>query len=184
MIEVGAKLVNSLQMEFVRASQVPQDDQKIIDRLDRLAFAGKDTEEDSNEWAESDWMVLGRVDGEIVTQLGLLKREIRVGAVRMSVGGVGGVASHPAWQRRGLSSALMRAAAQFMQTELNVPFGLLVCENESQPFYVRLGWKTVAAELWFTENIKRRLLQTAVMGLPLSNYEWPEGEIDLCGLPW
>lgn len=177
-------MTGSLQIEFIRSSQVSPDDQQTIDRLDHLAFAGKIAEDDPNEWADSDWMVLGRVDGEIVTQLGLLKREIRVGAVLMPVGGVGGVATHPAWQRLGLSTALLRAAAQFMQTEFNVPFGLLNCANESQPFYTRLGWKTVSTELWFTENKKRRSLQTPVMILPLSNRDWPEGEIDLCGLPW
>jgi GNAT superfamily N-acetyltransferase len=181
---VEKKLASLLQIEFVRASQVSPDDQKIIDWLDHLAFAGEAAEEGFNEWSDSDWMVLGRMDGKIVTQLGLLKREICVGVVLMPVGGVGGVATHPAWQRRGLSTALLQASAQFMQTELNVPFGLLNCANESQPFYGRLGWKTVAAELWFIENEERRPLQTPVMILPLSNQDWPEGEIDLCGLPW
>ncbi|MBE3067751.1 MAG: GNAT family N-acetyltransferase [Chloroflexi bacterium] len=177
-------MTGSLQIEFIRSSQVSPEFQKIIDRLDHLAFAGDVAEEDPNEWADSDWMVLGRVDGEIVTQLGLLKRKIRVGTVLLPVGGVGGVATHPAWQRRGLSTALLRAAAPFIQTELKVFFGLLNCANESQPFYARLGWKTVSTELWFTENKKRRSLQTPVMILPLSNRDWPEGEIDLCGLPW
>jgi GNAT superfamily N-acetyltransferase len=180
----GAKLAASLQVEFIRSSQVAPAIQEIIDRLDQLAFAGENAEENPNGWADSDWMVLGRLDGEIVTQLGLLKREIGVGAARIPVGGVGGVATLPAWQRRGLSTALMRAAARFMQVELNVPFGLLVCADETQPFYARLGWKTVATELWFTENGKRQSLETAVMVLLLSEQEWPEGEIDLCGLPW
>jgi GNAT superfamily N-acetyltransferase len=179
-----AKFAASLQIEFIRSSQVPPAIQKIIDRLDQLAFAGENAEKDSNEWAASDWMVIGRLDGEIVTQLGLLKREIRVGAVRIPVGGVGGVATLPAWQRRGLSTALMGVAAQFMQVELNVPFGLLVCADETQPFYARLGWKTVATKLWFTGNGKLQSLQTTVMIMPLSKQEWPEGEIDLCGLPW
>jgi len=183
-VAYGAKLTCSLQIEFIRSSQISPDDQQTIDRLDHLAFAGKVAEDDPNEWAESDWMVLGRIDGEIVTQLGLLKRKIRAGAVLLPVGGVGGVATHPAWQRRGLSTALLRAAAPFIQTELKVSFGLLNCANESQPFYARLGWKTVAAELWFMENKKRRLLQTPVMILPLSTHEWPQGEIDLGGLPW
>jgi nodulation protein A len=152
--------------------------------LDQLAFAGENVDEGSNEWATSEWMVIGRLDGEIVTQLGLLKREIRVGAVRIPVGGVGGVATLPAWQRRGLSTAVLGAAAQFMQVELDVPFGLLVCAEETQPLYARLGWKRVATKLWFTGNEKHQSMQTMVMILPLSNQEWPEGEIDLCGLPW
>jgi GNAT superfamily N-acetyltransferase len=174
----------ALQIEFIRSSQVPSAIQESIDRLDKLAFAGENANEAFIEWSTSDWMVLGRLDGEIVTQLGLLKREIRVGAVPLPVGGVGGVATLPSWQRRGLSSALMGAAAQFMQVELNVPFGLLVCAEETQPFYAQLGWKKVATELWFSGNGNRQSLQTPVMILPLSKQEWLEGEIDLCGLPW
>ena len=180
----GAKLDALLQIEFIRSSQVPPAIQEIIDRLDKLAFAGEIAEEDPNEWANSDWMVLGRVAGEIVTQLGLLKREILVGSMLIPVGGIGGVATHPAWRRRGFSTALLREAAQFMQSEFKVPFGLLNCARKTQPFYGRLGWKTVATELWFTGNENRRLLKTPVMILPFLKQEWPEGEIDLCGLPW
>jgi predicted acetyltransferase len=182
--EFGGNLASPLQIEFIQTSSIPPHIQSIIDQLDQLAFAGENAEEDPIEWADSDWMVLGRLDGKIVSQLGLLKREIHVGAVRLPVGGVGGVATHPALQRRGLSTALMRSAAQFLQIELNIPFGLLVCALETQPFYMRLGWKLVATELWFTQNQKRRSLHTTVMILPFSKQEWPEGEIDLCGLPW
>jgi len=177
-------LAASLQMEFIRSSQVPPAIQETIDQLDKLAFVEEDTEGYQNEWAASDWMVLGRVNGEIVTQLCILKREIRVGTAQIPVGGVGGVATFPAWQRRGLSTALMGAATQFMQVELNVPFGLLVCGDETQPFYARLGWKMVATKLWFIEKGMLHPLQTTVMVLPFSRQEWPEGEIDLCGLPW
>jgi len=177
-------LAASLQIEFIRSSQVPPAFQEIIDRLDQLAFAEEHAEEFSNEWATSDWMVIGRLNGEIVTQLGLLKREIRVEAMRIPVGGVGGVATLPAWQRHGLGTALMSAAAKFMKVEFNVPFGLLVCADETQPFYARLGWKTVATKLWFTGNGNLQSLQTTVMIIPFSKQEWPKGEIDLCGLPW
>jgi len=129
-------------------------------------------------------MGLGREKGEIVTQLGLLKREIRVGDVRIVVGGVGGVATHPARQHRGLSTILMQAAAHFLQTKIKVPFGLLVCADETRPFYARLGWRKVATKLWVTQGKKLLPMQTVVMILPLSARKWPEGEIDLCGLPW
>jgi predicted N-acetyltransferase YhbS len=180
---VGAKLPSSWEIEIFQTSHVPPATQEIINRLDHLAFAGE-TDEGINEWADSDWMVLGRVTGEIVAQLGLLKRDILVGGARLTVGGVGGVATLPAWQRRGLGSALMRAAAQFLQSKLIVPFGLLVCADETQPFYARLGWEKVATELWVTQVKKSRPLQTAVMILPLADQEWPQGRIDLCGLPW
>ena len=180
---VGEKLPAYWKTEFIQSSQVPPATQEIIDRLDHLAFAG-DVDEGINEWSGSEWMILGRVDDEIVSQLGVLKRDILVGGVRLAVGGVGGVATLPAWQRHGLATALMRAAARFLQEEVKVPFGLLVCGDDTQPFYARLGWKTVATGLWVTQAEKSRLLQTAVMVLPLVDYDWPQGKIDLCGLPW
>jgi aminoglycoside 2'-N-acetyltransferase I len=177
-------LETSLQIEFIRSDQVTPGTQESIDRLDHLAFAGEHSEEEPNEWADSDWMGLGRVDGELVTQLCLLKREIRVGDLRLEVGGIGGVATLPAWQRRGMSSVLMGAAAQFMQEEIKVTFGLLVCAEETQPFYARLGWKTVAKECWFSGKKELQCMQTVVMIIPLSKEIWPEGKINLCGLPW
>lgn len=181
--EDGTNLPSSWEMEFIHSSLITPATRENIDRLDHLAFAGK-TDEGINEWADSDWMVLGRVDGEIVAQLGLLKREIRVGRAPITVGGVGGVATLPVWQRRGLGTALMGAAAKFLQTEIKVSFGLLVCADETQPFYSRLGWKTVATELWVTQGEISLPLETVVMVLPLADQEWPQGKIDLCGPSW
>jgi aminoglycoside 2'-N-acetyltransferase I len=176
-------LTGPLQVEIIRSTQVSSRVQESIDRLDRLAFV-EDSEFDLSAWADSDWMVLGRLDGEIVSQLGLLKREIRINAVPLFVGGVGGVATHPGWRRSGFSSALLSAVAEYMQIELKVPFGLLVCASESSRFYARMGWRTVATELWCTVKGELHCMKTIVMILPLSQAEWPEGKIDLCGPPW
>lgn len=173
----------SLEVEFIRTSEVVPTVQVIIDQLDRLAFA-ENADEDVTEWSGPDWMVLGRYEGEIVTQLGLLEREIQVGAGTLLVGGVGGVATLPARQRRGFSSTLMQAAAGFLKNEMEVPFGLLVCAEETQPFYARLGWKTVSNRLLFTQEGISQPMHTPVMILSLAVKPWPQGEIDLCGLPW
>lgn len=176
-------MTGSLQVEFICSTRVSPQVQESIDQLDQLAFV-EGSEFDPSQWADSDWMVLGRLDGELVSQLGLLKREIRIGSVPLLVGGVGGVATHPGWRRRGFSSTLLEAAAEFMQVELKVRFGLLVCACESQRFYSRLGWKTIANELWCTANGKRHRMKTTVMILPVLQADWPKGKIDLCGSPW
>jgi GNAT superfamily N-acetyltransferase len=183
MLKSRPDIVAALQIEFIRSELASAEDQLAIDRLDQLAFA-EEQAEDPIQWADSDWMGVGRLDGEIVTQLCLLKRAILVGARQIPVGGVGGVATHPAWQRNGLSTALMGKAAQFMQTEFEVPFGLLVCADETQPFYASLSWITVATKLWFTGQGKRQSLPSRVMVISLAKRAWPEGEIDLCGPPW
>jgi predicted N-acetyltransferase YhbS len=173
-----------IKIDTLQTSRISLDDQVTTDLVDHLAFADQVNEDNSIQWSPSDWMVIGRLDGEIVAQLCLLKREIRVGVVPVKVVGVGGVATLPKWRHHGFGTELMRAASTFMRSELYVPFGLLICASETQPFYAHLGWKAVATELWFEKNKIDQLMKTVVMTLPLGNDEWPLGEINLCGLPW
>lgn len=173
-----------LKIEIRPDSQISLDDRKMIDLLDHLAFINHFNDDTTIKWSSSDWLVLGRLDGIIVSQLCLLKRKILVGRVPVIVGGVGGVATHPDWQHHGLSTELMRAVSKFMKSELKVPFGLLICAKETQPFYAQLDWKAAATEIRFEKDHKDHLLQTVEMILPLAKDDWPEGEINLCGLPW
>jgi nodulation protein A len=175
-----------LKIEFLPESLVKPELNQRIDTLDHLAFANLDGDAQLSgiEWSSHDWMELGWLEHELVSQLCLLKREISVGAERVGVAGIGGVATHPRWQRQGLASQLMGAAEKYMQDEIRVPFGLLVCADETRPFYKKNGWKFVANELVFIQNNEPRMLKTCVMILPLSDQPWPSGKINLCGLPW
>ena len=181
-------MTQDLQIEIISTDKTSPELDKQIDQLDHLAFA--DEKHDDPEFNSIDWsshiehMALGRVDKELVTLLGLLKREILVGEKPVWVAGVGGVATHPNWQKRGFSSTLLNVAEKFMREEMEVPFGLLVCADERRSFYGRAGWKLIADKLFFIQNGERRSLKTSVMILPLSTEAWPSGEIDLRGLPW
>jgi GNAT superfamily N-acetyltransferase len=175
--------MSPLTIEFIRQDQLSAELDQEIDALDHLAFPGEDHDL-GIEWALQEWMALGFLDGKLVTQLCLLKREILIGGGEAWVAGVGGVATHPGWQRRGLASTLLRAAETFMRDEIRAPFGLLVCADETQPVYQRCGWRTVAKSLNFTQNGQSLPLHTCVMILSLAEQAWPPGEIDLCGLPW
>lgn len=179
--------MTDLQMRFLPVAEItPELDQR-IEALDHLAFSGEahtDPEFASIEWGSPDWMSLGFLDGELVSQLCLHKREITVGAQRLWVAGVGGVATHPNWQKRGFAAQVLRATETFMREHLEVPFGLLVCADETQPVYARCGWQTVAQALIFVQDGKPRSLETCIMILALTSQPWPDGEINLLGLPW
>jgi len=180
--------MNNLQIEIVSPDNLAAEVGEQIDRIDQLAFA--EVQHDDPEFNSIDWslpleyMALGYRDGELVTLLGLLRREILVDGEPVGVVGVGGVATHPHWQKHGFASALLQAAGKFMREKMNVSFGLLVCADERRPFYERVGWQRVAPELFFTQNAQRRSLKACVMILPLAEQLWRAGEIDLCGLPW
>jgi len=175
-----------LKIEFLPESLVKPELNRRIDALDHLAFSNivSEAQVSGIDWSSHDWMELGWLDDELISQLCLLKREISVGAERVWVAGIGGVATHPRWQRQGLASQLMRAAEKYMHAEIGVPFGLLVCADETRPFYEKNAWKLVASELAFIQNNEPRMLKTCVMVLPLSDQPWPSGKINLCGLPW
>ena len=180
--------MTDLQIRFIPQAELTPKLQQDIDLLDKLAFADEGIDDDpefsSIQWASPDWMALGFLNDELVTQLCLPKREIRVGDEKVWVAGIGGMATHPDHQHRGYGSTLLKATEAFMRDEMRVPFGLLICAYETRPFYELARWQFAADRLYFTQDNQRRTLTTCVMVLSLEKHVWRAGEIDLCGLPW
>ncbi len=139
---------------------------------------------DDIEWSNPSWWVMGRLDGRIVSLVGVLTREIQVGGQAVLVSGIGGVATHPDYQRRGLAGALMQRAAVFMREELHAPFGLLVCSDHRVHYYAKFGWQLLRSPMLFDHREKKDVFEGNVMVLPLADIPWPEGTVDLRGLPW
>ncbi len=136
------------------------------------------------QWAGDDWCLLLKAAGEIASHVGVVDRTVTVAGAPVKVGGVGGVATLPRWQRRGLAAQLMQAAAPFMRDALHAEFGLLVCGEPRLAYYGRLGWQQVAGPLLVDQPGGQVLLPAQIMVLPLVGRPWPPGLIDLCGLPW
>lgn len=180
--------MTELQVRFIPKAEITSELDIEIDTLDKLAFANDgidhDPEFSSIHWAEPDWMALGFVGEELVTQLCLPKREISVSTEKVWVAGIGGMATHPNHHHKGYGSRLLGAAETFMRDEMRVPFGLLICADETRPFYELARWQFVADALYYEQDDQRRILNTCVMILPVMNRSWLSGEIDLCGLPW
>lgn len=176
-----------LQISFLPFKEISPEQDRLIDELDRLAFADEDPNDPQLKgikWSAPDWMALGYWGDQMVTQLGIQKRQIVVGNSITFVAGIGGVATNPTWQKKGLASRLLRSSETFMRDHLEVPFGLLICARETQPFYAGCGWQTVAQSLVYIQNKQQFSLDTCIMVLPLTGQSWPSGEINLCGLPW
>jgi GNAT superfamily N-acetyltransferase len=177
-----------LDIRFIPYLELTPVLQSQFDELDHLAFGGMNEEEDPEfstiQWATPDWMALGFLQGQLVTQLCIPKRQITVGTERVWVAGLGGMATHPEFQPQGLGSTLLAATEAFMRDTIQVPFGLLICAEGTRPFYEHSRWQFAANSLYFTQEDQRRIMNPCVMILPLTDRLWPPGEIDLCGLPW
>jgi aminoglycoside 2'-N-acetyltransferase I len=140
--------------------------------------------ETSYVWAHLPVRVLARADRRIVGHLGMLRREISVGGAPLVVAGVGSVMVRPEWRKRGVASAMLHRAARHMREALRVDFGLLVCRDEVAPVYERAGWRVVPGPTAFEQPAGRAGYGRLTMVLQLGAASWPEGEIDLRGLPW
>ncbi|MXY99271.1 GNAT family N-acetyltransferase [Candidatus Poribacteria bacterium] len=78
------------------------------------------------------------VNDRIASTLRVWERRIRMGASLVTVGGIGGVCTHPHYRGVGYASALMRDTIGYLQTvgcDLGVLFTII-----PEAFYKRLGW--------------------------------------------
>jgi len=154
---------------------------------------------DEIAWAIADWHVLAWEGELLVGHVDITERTALVAGRELRLGGIGGVVTLKEWRKRGIATAALQRAARFLQDELAVPFGLLVCDPSLAPYYHKLGWRVVAGPLIFDQPVsfkpgldqaisdgpsQKVALEIAIMVLPCREDNWPAGLIDLCGLPW
>jgi aminoglycoside 2'-N-acetyltransferase I len=150
--------------------------------IDRLSFTGDNGPGDI-EWSTSDWLVMGSIDGTIVSEVGVVVRKVTVGDQHILAGGVGGVATHPEYRRQGYAGQLLRATEQLMR-DLELSFGILVCGEEKMPYYASFGWQKIDNRTIFQNQGQDREMDGIMMVLPLKDQPWPGGLLNLNGKPW
>lgn len=138
----------------------------------------------ADRWAQPNCYVILRLGDQLAGRLGVLNRKVSVGGRITTVGGIGGVATKPEFRHRGVASAMLARAAEFMKSDLGVEFGFLLCRHEVSPVYAKMGWIIVPGPTTFTRAGVTATYPNDTMILPLANKEWPAGPIDLMGLPW
>ncbi len=137
-------------------------------------------------WAATTWSI--RVwddDGRLVSHVGMLTRDVEVDGVRTTIGGIGGVKTHPEARGRGYASAALQMASAFFTDDLGVAFVLLVCLPPTVPYYERLGWRRFHGTLLVAQPGGTILfLANLPMALPARAAAPLDGTINLCGYPW
>ncbi|MGD0005861.1 MAG: GNAT family N-acetyltransferase [Anaerolineaceae bacterium] len=173
------------QITFQAADCLAKEQEQEINTLDHLAFSGSGEEDNYIEWAmSSTWYALGWLDGRLVSQIGILDRAIRAGGQMLSIAGVGGVATHPEFQRRGFAGVLLQAAVEQMRQRGGYDFAMLFCDTRMITYYTKRGYRLVHNPLYILQSGRRVLFESDKMVLPLSGKPWPEGEVDVNGPPW
>jgi predicted acetyltransferase len=136
------------------------------------------------KWATADWTVMVWEDEDLVTNVHIIERTARVGEQSVKLGGIGNVATKVEWRKRGYARSALKTALDFLFNPLQVDFGMMIATEQMVPRYEKLGWKVVAGSMRIEQPDGKTNLNFPVMVLPVCRQEWPEGEIDLCGLPW
>lgn len=161
---------------------ISAEEYKRIDDVVARAFAGQG--DDGYEWGGGQWELLVEVGGELASCLQITERLGTVGGHPVKLGGIGGVATLPEYRGRGLAGAALGRAAAFMRDDLGVEFGLLLCGPAMIPFYTRFGWQVAEGPLTFDQSWGKATYHMVTMILSCCGRAWPQGTIDLCGLPW
>jgi hypothetical protein len=134
--------------------------------------------------APMEWRILLRLDGQLVSHVGVMRRVIQVGDTTALVGGIGWVGTLPGWCSRGLAALAMRRATDLIRDELKADFGFLLCHAETVGFYHKLGWTEVAAQIVFDQPGGRIDWPHTAMVWECGSRAWPAGAIDLRGMLW
>lgn len=136
-------------------------------------------------WANADLRILLETpeDG-LVCHIGLYFRLVTWNGVKMHIGGIGGVSTHPDARRKGYASVALNAAVQTLRDRQDAQFGLLFCAPHNAPFYQARNWQAFTGDV-IVEQPEGRAPFTAMAPFVFDLKRAPRrGTIDLCGLPW
>jgi len=178
-----------LQIIIQTTASMGKDLENEINYLDYLAFAiNDDKEEDFNDWAmSSTWYVMGRLGGKLVSHIGIVDRTVRIGGQSLSIAGVGGVATHPQFRRRGFTDVLLHTAVEQMRQrdpQNAYDFAMLFCSDHMVHYYTKRGFSQVPNPVHILQSGQWILFEDHRMIMPLSGKPWPEGEVDVNGRSW
>jgi len=142
------------------------------------------TEDDSTVWSSVDWHILVWVGDNLVSHAEIVERTVSVGSKKIPVGGIGGVITKAEWKNQGFASTSMKVAQKYICGELNLDFGLLMCDKKVVSFYKKLGWEVVQGPLVYKQPTGKVEFDDIVMVYHCGSVKWPDGLIDAQGPPW
>jgi len=178
-----------MKIEFAAADQLSAKQKESLKQLRATVYPaavlatliGKDI-----TWASPQWSVLVWDEDELVSRVGLIVREVSSNGETKTIGGIGGVMTHPQRQSKGYASEAMREAVRHFDEEFKVAYALLFCGSRLIEYYKRLGWKPFEGSIYVEQPRKGRIEFSAnnAMVLDVKEQAPLNGTLDLNGWPW
>jgi len=178
-------------------TELTEDDHAALSELLHAAFG-----DHTDEFAERSWPAryarkeariwLADDAGRPVAHLGVERRLVGIAGAAgadVLVAGVGEVAVAPDRQGEGLGGALMRALDERLAAELAAEFAFVQCGDNVLGFYLGTGWTQVANLVRHVDVHDHRrsvdgVWPTLIRAARRPLDAWPDGLVDLRGLPW
>ena len=141
------------------------------------------------KWAHADLRVLIDAPEQssepgLACHVGIFFRTAVWNGRKVSIGGIGGVATREDCRGKGYASVALGAAIQTMRDHEALRFALLFCEPHNYAFYQARGWHPFTGEV-YVEQPEGRIRFEAMAAFVFDISRAPrDGTIDLCGLPW
>lgn len=135
------------------------------------------------------WWVRIHEQVPLVSAAGVISRIILVSGLETRAAGITSVMTHPDHRRRGHAKAAMQRATEFIWAELKPDLALLLSSEMGVPLYTGLGWQAIPGPVFCEQpggklNFTQAFPREPAMVLMPRGRAAPQGQVDLCGLPW
>lgn len=139
----------------------------------------------SREWAAPQWGVfVWEESGDLVSYTGVVRTEGTHDGAAVSIGGVGGIATHPDQRGKGYAAIGIGRGIDFL-AGLGTDFALLVCRDELVLYYEKLGWRLFDGDVVVRQfGEPETFTYNRVMVGDVNRAAPSTGTIDLQGPPW
>jgi GNAT superfamily N-acetyltransferase len=168
-----------LIIETSAADKIPPERWAVLEAMYQREFGW-----DRLTYAAPQWYVMGIVGDRLIGRVAMLERVISVDGASLRVGGITGVVTEPDFRGQGVATRLVGYAVGFLRDELKIPLALLTCNRKIGPFYERLGWRVVRGPTVYTQPGGACTCPGLTMVVESGSARWPDGLIDMRGLPW
>jgi aminoglycoside 2'-N-acetyltransferase I len=140
-------------------------------------------------YAAGELHALARRGGQLLGYAASARRFVGVGAKEVVIAGTGGVLTRKDVRGMGIGRQVLAALQDASRSAAPADFGFLGCREEAVPFYQSCGYVRIHS---LVLDVSPRDAMTVAKGhgptmicpgiRPVD--AWPEGTIDLRGLPW
>ena len=90
------------------------------------------------------------VDGRIVSNVRIVHRRMRIGSSLVPMGGIADVSTLVAYRRRGLATALLKDALNYMREH---GYAVSLLFTDIAPFYRRMGWEIMLHDIVISSDV-------------------------------